>query len=117
MPKLHPATASLPSRNFSKRLPHELTAFGFPTIHPNYPHAEGDKGGVRESAGIPGQYCGTRTEIIENDRLVAPRNILQKTFITYKQKQGFGAKYDAGAKDSSQVPHERGAAKMDSTDT
>ena len=36
----------------------ELTAFGFPTIHPNYPHRDENKKVVFRQSGCPGQYTG-----------------------------------------------------------
>lgn len=74
---------------------------------------------IRHSAGIPGSYCGTQTEMIENDRLVPTKNVLQKTFISFKQKQGFGAKYDkTSGGDATKVPHEasKDASKEGSAD-
>ena len=47
---------------------------------------------MQNSAGIPGQYCGQQSEIIENDRLVATKNVLQKTYISFQEKQGQAGK-------------------------
>ena len=67
------------------RDPHYLTAFGFPTIHPNYPHSQKEKNFVRKQAGVPGQYCGSeRNKILENDKLVVPKQHLAHSFVMYK---------------------------------
>lgn len=65
------------ARTTSFRDPKLLTAYGFPTIHPHYPHHHHEKKNVRMQAGVPGQFFGSeRNEILENDKLVTPKQHL-----------------------------------------
>lgn len=82
-----------PARTHSTRPSLELTAFGFPTLHPHYPHHDLDKHDIWSQAGVPGAYCGTRhTGIVENEKLIGKEHHLINVYKIYTSRKGAGGK-------------------------